>query len=62
MVPPLRDNQVYTVAGIYIGEYWLHDPRIELQENVLEQPLMDGGVEFVPQTLLDSDEMEIEGT
>lgn len=56
LIPPQHGNKRYLVVGQYKGSYWLHDPRFELLENTLENPLMDGGGPIVKQTILNEEE------
>ena len=48
------------MVGIYDGDYWMFDPRNDIQMNTLLSPLLDGGAEAYLQTRLGDNEIESE--
>ncbi|KAL7567214.1 hypothetical protein ACA910_021201 [Epithemia clementina (nom. ined.)] len=44
-------DSVPVVFALFQSQYWIHDPRLVMEENTMENPLDDGGGTLVDQTI-----------
>jgi hypothetical protein len=58
LVPRQRGKNEHTTIGIFHGIYFIFDPRMDVKENTLSSPLIDGGGALVDSTKLRDDEVE----